>query len=89
MILPPIEIVLDGLGRRCVPLQALLYVLECASEEEGQGLGELRAAVENALEVPLPGLTPERADAELGIPGLELAEPIPDEAFGLIHPGAV
>jgi hypothetical protein len=88
VILPPIEIELDPLGRRCVPLACLRYVLECAREQEGAGLADLLAAVENALEAPLPGLTPLRADQEQGIPGLELAEPVPDPVFGLVHPGA-
>lgn len=85
MILPPLELIVDELGRRCVPLASLLYVLEAAMEEEGATLGLLRAAVQNASEAPLPGLTPERADQLRTIPGFEFAE----EAPGGMHPGAV
>lgn len=85
MILPPLELVVDELGRRCVPLASLQYVLEAAQEQEDAGLGVLLAAVENAAEAPLPGLTPERADQLRTIPGFEFATPAP----GGVHPGAL
>lgn len=88
-MLPPLELLLDTLGRRCVPLASLRYVLECAQEEEGVGLAELLAAVENALDAPLPGLTPERAQLpEELIPGLDVVEPAWDPELGWVHPGA-
>lgn len=98
-----LELVIDDRGVRCVPLRSLATALEGAisDEEELDGVASnalhlLLEAVEAAEEVPLPGLTPGRADRlgmPEGIPGLELAEPL--RGSGLlsgdfpVHPGAV
>lgn len=88
-MLPPLELFVDELGRRCLPLRSLAHVLEQACRQEPPpGLHELLQAVLHAEEAPLPGLTPERADSLGTIPGLELAEPVLDPELGLVHPGA-
>jgi hypothetical protein len=92
-VLPPFELGIDELGRRVVPLASLHYVLEQALQvEPAPSLELLLEAVEAAEAVPLPGVTPLRADQlgmPRGIPGLELVEPVVEEGFGLVHPGAV
>lgn len=90
MILPPLELLVDPLGRRCVPLASLIYVLEAAQEDEGATLGLLLEAAKNAADAPLPGLTPMRADQIPGtsLPWLELAAPERTEQGWDMHPGA-
>lgn len=86
--MPPLELSLDSLGRRCVPLVSLRHVLEWQLQvaPEEASLEKLLEAVGVAEEVPLPGLTPERA----GVPvldelPLELAEPRVKNGH-LLHP---
>jgi len=95
--LPPLELGLDDLGRRVVPLQSLRYVLEesiaqhkAAGDVEYHSLELLLEAVVAAEDAPLPGHTPMRGLPEgPPIPGYDLAVPVADEKLGLVHPGSV
>lgn len=93
-----LELVLLDDGRRGVVLESLLFALRRVLEvsppsndepsELERELVLLAQSVDNAIEAPLPGHTPTRADAAAGIPGLELVAPAFDEGGRKIHPGA-
>lgn len=90
---PPLELFLDGMGRRAVPLASLRAVLEwqLQADPEGASVEALLTAVSEAEEAPLPGHTPARADGlrtvPEGIPGLQLAQPVVGPGGQLLHPG--
>jgi hypothetical protein len=52
-------------------------------------LALLAGAIADAIEAPLPGHTPARADEAGGIPGLELVAPAFDEAGRQVHPDTI
>lgn len=95
-----LELVLLADGRRGVPLESLLFALERLSDnasanelEYGDALelelALLTKSVAEAIEAPLPGHTPARADRAGDIPGLELVPPAVDELGRPVHPGSI
>src|SRR4051794_7682617 len=81
---PPLELVLDDSGRRCLPLSSLRHVLEWqlqAAPEEAS-LERLLEAVEVAEEAPLPGHTPARAMTEQEVAEAKDRDPEPQPTDG-------
>lgn len=89
---PPLELVLLPDGRRAVPLRSLGYVLEwqLQARPDEASLELLLTAVHEAEEVPVPGVTPQRADSLRTPDALyrEIHDLTAAKPKGLEHPGA-